>query len=62
MLKHVQPHEIPFSSSVTARISVVELGNTMKTLYALHVITKNGTIFFTSNTAAAVTDHIKKQQ
>jgi hypothetical protein len=34
----------------------------MKTSCALHVITKNGTIFFASNTAAAITDHIKKQQ
>jgi hypothetical protein len=62
VLNHVQPHEIPFSSPVTARISAVELGNTMKTLYALHVIMKYGTIFFASNTAAAITDHITKQQ
>ena len=62
VLNHVQPHEISFSTSIAARISVVKLGNTMKTLYALHVITKNGTIFFASNTTAAVTDHIKKQQ
>jgi hypothetical protein len=41
---------------------VVELGNTMKTLYALHVITKYGTIIFSSNTAAAITEHHKKQQ
>jgi hypothetical protein len=34
----------------------------MKTLHALHVITRNGTIFFASNTVAAVTDHIKNQQ
>jgi hypothetical protein len=62
VLKHVQPHKIYFSTSVAARISVVKHSNNMKTLYALHVITKNGTIFFASNTAAAVTDHIKKQQ
>jgi hypothetical protein len=61
-LKGVQPHENPFSSSVTARISVVELSNNMKTLYALHVFTKYGTIFFTSNTAAAITEHHSKQQ
>jgi hypothetical protein len=34
----------------------------MKTSCAVHVITKNGTIFFASSTVAAVTDHIKKQQ
>jgi hypothetical protein len=62
VLKGFQPHEIPFSSSVTARISVVELSNNMKTLYALHVITKNGTIFFASNMAEAITEHYKKQQ
>jgi hypothetical protein len=62
MLKHVQPHEIHFSTSIAARISVVKHSNKMKTLYALHVTTKNGTIFFASNTAAVVTDHIKKQQ
>jgi hypothetical protein len=27
---------------------------------ALHVITKYGTIFFASNTAAAITEHIEK--
>jgi hypothetical protein len=59
VLKGVQPHEIPFSSSETARISVVELSNNMKTLYALHVITKYGTIFFASNIAAAITEHHK---
>jgi hypothetical protein len=61
-LKGVQPHEISFSSSVTARISVVELSNNMKTLYASHVITKYGAIFFASNIAAAITEHHKKQQ
>ncbi len=62
MLKGVQPHEIPFSSSVTTRISVVELSKNMKTLYALHVITKYGSIFFASNIAVAITEHHKKQQ
>jgi hypothetical protein len=48
VLKGVQPHEIPFSTSVFARNSVVELSNNMKTSCALHVITKYGTIFFAS--------------
>jgi hypothetical protein len=34
----------------------------MKTLYASHVITKYGAIFFASNIAAAITEHHKKQQ
>ncbi len=62
VLKGVQPHKISFSTSVTARNSVIDVSNNMKTSCALHVITKYGTIFFASNTAAAVTDHIKKQQ
>jgi hypothetical protein len=62
VLNHVQPHEISFNTSVTARISAVKQSNNMKTSCALHAITKNSTIFFASNTAAAVTDHIKKQQ
>jgi hypothetical protein len=49
-------------TSVTARISVVELSSSMKTSCALHVINKYGTIFFVSSTAAVVTEHIKKQQ
>jgi hypothetical protein len=62
VLKGDQPHEMSLSTSVTARISVVELSNNMKTSCALHVITKYGTIFFASSTAAAATEHIKKQQ
>jgi hypothetical protein len=48
MLKSIQPHEICFSTSITARISVVDVSYNKKTSCALHVITKNGTIFFTS--------------
>ncbi len=62
MLKHVQPHEISFSTSVTAEISVVKHSNNMKPSCALHAITKKGTISIASNLAAAVTDNIKKQQ
>jgi hypothetical protein len=62
VLKHVQPHEISFSTSIAERISWVDVCNNMKTSCALHVITKNNTIFFASNTAAGITDHIKKQQ
>jgi hypothetical protein len=68
VLRGVQPQEIPFSTSISARISVVKHSNNikhsnnMKTSCALHVITKYGTIFFISSTVAAVTDHIKKQQ
>ncbi len=62
MLKHVQPHEIPFSTSVTAGISVVKYSNSMKTSYALHVITKYGTIFFAISTATVITQDIKEQQ
>ncbi len=46
-------------TSLTARNSVVQLSNNMKTSFAVHVITKNDTIFFASSTEAAVTDHIK---
>ena len=62
VLKHVQPHEISFSTSIAERISWVDVCNNIKTSCALHVITKNGKICFARNTAAAVTDHIKKQQ
>jgi hypothetical protein len=62
VLKHVQPHEIPFSTSVTAGISVVKHSNNMKTSYALHVITKYGTIFLTISTATGITQNIKEQQ
>jgi hypothetical protein len=31
VLKHVQPHEISFSTSIPARISVVKHSNNMKT-------------------------------
>jgi general stress protein 26 len=62
VLKGDQPQKISFMTSVTARISVVELSSSMKTSCALHDITKYGTIFFASSTAAAVTKHIKKQQ
>ncbi len=54
MLKGDQPHQMSFSTSVTARISVVGLSNNMKTTCALHVITKYGAICFASSTAAAV--------
>jgi hypothetical protein len=60
VLKHVQPHEISFSTSVTARISVVKHSTNSKTSCALHVIPKNGAIFFASYIAAAVTEHHKK--
>jgi hypothetical protein len=62
VLKGDQQHEMSFSTSVTARILVVGLSNNMKTPCALQVITKHGTFFFASCTAAAATEHIKKQQ
>jgi hypothetical protein len=60
VLKGVQPHEIPFSTSVFARNSVVELSNNMKTLCAVHVITKYGTIFFASTALQQVLLSISK--
>jgi hypothetical protein len=62
VLKYVQLHEISFSTSAPARISVVDVSNNIKTSCALHVITNNGAIFFARSTATVITQHIKKQQ
>jgi hypothetical protein len=62
VLKHVHPHVISFSTSISARISVVKHSNTMKASCAMHVITKKGTIFFVTYRGAGITDHMKKQQ
>jgi hypothetical protein len=62
VLKHVQPHEISFSTSIAKRISWVDVCNNMKTSCVLHVNNNYGVIFFAINKAAAITDHINKQQ
>jgi hypothetical protein len=61
VLKHVQPHEISFSTSIAERISWVDVCNNMKTSCVLLVINNYGVIFFAINKEAAITDHIKKQ-
>jgi hypothetical protein len=48
VLKHVQPHEIPFSTSIAARISWVDVCYNITASCVLHVINNYAVIIFAS--------------
>jgi uncharacterized protein (DUF1015 family) len=56
VLKHVQPHEISFSTSVTERISWVDVCYSIKASCFLHVINNYAVIIFACYIARLVQD------
>jgi hypothetical protein len=56
VLNHVQPHEIPFSTSIAARILWVDVCYNITTSCNIHVIKNYAVIIFASYIAKVVPD------
>jgi hypothetical protein len=57
VLKHVQPHEIPFNRTIAARISWVDVCYRITASCVLHVINNYAVIIFASYIASKIQDY-----